>query len=83
MELVEAFHHQFPQITYDVTIKIEHLRKHEAHLPRLKETGCLFVISAVESLDDAVLDILDKGHTREDSIAFANAPASKFIHGSA
>src|SRR5713101_5126808 len=66
MELVEAFHRQFPQITYDVTIKIEHLRKYEAHLPRLKETGCLFVISAVESLDDAVLNILDKGHTRED-----------------
>jgi len=66
MELVEAFHRQFPQITYDVTIKIEHLRKYEAHLPRLKETGCLFVISAVESLGDAVLNILDKGHTRED-----------------
>jgi radical SAM superfamily enzyme YgiQ (UPF0313 family) len=66
MELVEAFHRQFPGITYDVTIKIEHLRKYEAHLPHLKETGCLFVISAVESLDDAVLNILDKGHTRED-----------------
>jgi radical SAM superfamily enzyme YgiQ (UPF0313 family) len=66
MELVEAFHRQFPRITYDVTIKIEHLRKYEAHLPRLKETGCFFVISAVESLDDAVLNILDKGHTRED-----------------
>src|SRR6266481_5581014 len=66
MELVEAFHRQFPQITYDVTIKIEHLRKYEAHLPNLRRTGCLFVISAVESLDDAVLNILDKGHTRED-----------------
>jgi hypothetical protein len=66
VELAEAFHREFPQITYDATIKIEHLRKHEAHLPHLKETGCLFVISAVESLDDGVLDILDKGHTRED-----------------
>jgi hypothetical protein len=42
------------------------LRKYEAHLPKLKETGCLFVISAVEYLDDAVLRALDKGHTRED-----------------
>jgi len=66
MELVEAFHREFPHITYDLTIKIEHLRKYEAHLPKLKETGCLFVISAVESLDDAFLRILDKGHTRED-----------------
>jgi radical SAM superfamily enzyme YgiQ (UPF0313 family) len=66
MELVEEFHREFPSVTYDVTIKVEHLRKYEAHLPKLKETGCLFVISAVEYLDDAVLRGLDKGHTRED-----------------
>src|SRR6202521_2742449 len=66
MELVEAFHSEFPALTYDVTIKIEHLRKYEEHLPTLRDTGCLFVISAVESVDDAVLDFLDKGHTRED-----------------
>lgn len=66
MELVEAFHREFPAVTYDVTIKIEHLLKHEEHLPVLRDTGCLFVISAVESVDDAVLGFLDKGHTRED-----------------
>jgi radical SAM family protein len=66
LELVEAFHREFPEVTYDATIKIEHLRKYEQHLPKLKETGCLFVISAVESVDDAVLETLDKGHTRED-----------------
>ena len=66
MELVEEFHREFPSVTYDVTIKVEHLRKYEAHLPKLKETGCLFVISAVEYFDDAVLRALDKGHTRED-----------------
>jgi len=66
LELVEEFHREFPNITYDATIKIEHLRKYESHLPKLKETGCLFVISAVEYLDDAVLQSLDKGHTRED-----------------
>jgi radical SAM superfamily enzyme YgiQ (UPF0313 family) len=66
MDLVEGFHAEFPRVTYDVTIKIEHLKKYEAHLPKLKDTGCLFVISAVEYLDDAVLRALDKGHTRED-----------------
>ena len=66
MELVEEFHDEFPNVTYDVTIKIEHLRKYEAHLPKLRDAGCLFVISAVEYLDDAVLRALDKGHTRED-----------------
>jgi radical SAM superfamily enzyme YgiQ (UPF0313 family) len=66
MELVKAFRREFPTVTYDVTIKIEHLLKYEQHLPALRDTGCLFIISAVESVDDAVLGFLDKGHTRED-----------------
>ena len=66
MMLVEALHREFPQFTYDVTIKIEHLLKHQEHLPKLRDTGCLFVTSAVESVDDEVLTRLDKGHTRAD-----------------
>ena len=64
MRIVDGLHREFPGLSYDATIKIEHLRKHQDLLPRLKETGCLFVTSAVESVDDAVLDKLDKGHTR-------------------
>jgi radical SAM superfamily enzyme YgiQ (UPF0313 family) len=71
MELVEAFHSEFPGVTYDVTIKIEHLRKHEQQLARLRDTGCLFVISAVESVDDGILERLDKGHTRKDFLYVA------------
>ena len=71
MELIEAFHHEFPAVTYDVTIKIEHLRKYEQHLSRLRDTGCLFVISAVESVDNEILARLDKGHTREDFLSVA------------
>ena len=66
MRIVEALHREFSNLTYDATIKIEHLRKHRGLVPRLKETGCLFVTSAVESVDDAVLEKLDKGHTRAD-----------------
>ena len=68
MRIVDAVHREFPDITYDATIKIEHLRKHGDLLARLKETGCLFVTSAVESVDDAVLEKLEKGHTRADFI---------------
>jgi radical SAM superfamily enzyme YgiQ (UPF0313 family) len=71
MDLVEAFHREFPDITYDVTIKIEHLRKYEERLPRLRDTGCLFVITAVESVDDKILGWLAKGHTREDFLYVA------------
>jgi radical SAM superfamily enzyme YgiQ (UPF0313 family) len=69
ISIVEALHREFPELTYDVTIKIEHLRKHDALLPALLDTGCLFVTSAVESADDAVLEKFDKGHTRADFLA--------------
>ena len=64
--IVEAMHHEFPELTYDATIKVEHLLQHAELLPTLQNTGCLFVISAVESLDNAVLKKLDKNHTRAD-----------------
>lgn len=64
--IVEALGREFTSLTYDVTIKIEHLLKHRDLLPVLRDTGCAFVTSAVESLDDAVLEKLDKGHTRRD-----------------
>jgi hypothetical protein len=66
MRIVEDLHREFPDVTYDATIKIEHLLKHHKLLPRLRETGCLFVISAVESVDDLVLEKLQKNHTRQD-----------------
>jgi radical SAM superfamily enzyme YgiQ (UPF0313 family) len=71
LEIVRALHREFPGVTYDVTIKIEHLLNHASLLPELRDTGCLFVTSAVESVDDATLDRLDKGHTRADFLAVA------------
>jgi hypothetical protein len=68
MALVEALAREWPGLTYDVTIKIEHLLRHRDLLARLARTGCLFVTSAVESLDDAVLATLAKGHTRADFV---------------
>jgi radical SAM superfamily enzyme YgiQ (UPF0313 family) len=64
--LVEALYKEFPRLTYDVTIKIEHLLEHSEHLQTLRDTDCLFVTSAIESVDDAVLAKLDKHHTRDD-----------------
>jgi radical SAM superfamily enzyme YgiQ (UPF0313 family) len=68
IRIVDELHRDFPDVTYDVTIKIEHLLKHRNLLKALKQTGCLFVTSAVESVDDAVLAKLDKGHTRADFV---------------
>jgi hypothetical protein len=67
--IIEALHRRHPALTYDVTIKVEHLLKHRDLLPVLAHTGCLFVTSAVESFDDQVLAQLEKGHTRADFVA--------------
>jgi len=64
LRVVEALHREWPSLTYDVTIKVEHLLRHRNLVPCLKATGCAFVTTAVESFEDAVLDRLAKGHTR-------------------
>jgi len=66
--IVERLAAEFPGVTYDVTIKIEHILRHAAMLPLLARTGCLFITSAVESIDDTVLLHLAKGHTRADFV---------------
>ena len=66
MRIVEALHREFPRVTYDATIKIEHLLRHCDRLARLRETGCALITSAVESVDDEVLARLEKNHTRRD-----------------
>jgi radical SAM superfamily enzyme YgiQ (UPF0313 family) len=66
LRVVEALHERFPDVTYDVTIKIEHLLRHQDRLPALRDTGCLFVTSAVEAVDHRILEIFDKRHTRAD-----------------
>jgi radical SAM superfamily enzyme YgiQ (UPF0313 family) len=69
MRIVEAMHGEFPALTFDATIKVEHLRNRRDLIGPLRDAGCLFVTSAVESLDDDVLLKLDKGHTRADFYA--------------
>ncbi|MGD2112190.1 MAG: CUAEP/CCAEP-tail radical SAM protein [Gammaproteobacteria bacterium] len=68
LKTVRALHAKFPDITYDATIKIEHIVKYPDVIRALGETGCLFILSAVEAVDDVILGYLDKGHTRADFI---------------
>lgn len=66
LRVIESIADNFPNLTYDVTIKIQHLLQHSDQLTRLRDTRCLFVTSAVESFDDDVLGALNKGHTAAD-----------------
>jgi radical SAM superfamily enzyme YgiQ (UPF0313 family) len=64
LAIARALHREFPRLSFNFTAKVEHLVKHRGALAELSELGCLFVVSAVESLSDRVLRELDKGHDR-------------------
>jgi radical SAM superfamily enzyme YgiQ (UPF0313 family) len=59
---------RFPGLTFDYTAKVEHLLRHHAVVRELQELGSLFVVSAVESFNDAVLTALRKGHSRDQAL---------------
>jgi hypothetical protein len=66
MAVTRAMHAAWPSLTFDFTAKVEHILKRPELLPELRQLGCLFMISAVESLSDTVLANLEKGHARAD-----------------
>jgi radical SAM superfamily enzyme YgiQ (UPF0313 family) len=66
LSVVKAMHAEFPDLTFDITTKVEHILKRGAILPELGRLGCLFAISAVESVSNTVLAILEKNHTCAD-----------------
>lgn len=68
LKVVRAMHADFPQLTFDFTAKVEHVLERRALFPELGALGCLFMISAVESLSERVLAVLEKGHTRADVV---------------
>jgi hypothetical protein len=61
-------HAEYPDLTFDYTAKIEHLLEHRRLVRELHEMGCIFVVSAVESMSDRTLASLRKGHTRADAL---------------
>jgi radical SAM superfamily enzyme YgiQ (UPF0313 family) len=66
LRLARALHDAFPHVTFDATIKIQHLIDHAGLLPELRASGCLFITSAVEAVDDDILRLLDKNHSSRD-----------------
>jgi radical SAM superfamily enzyme YgiQ (UPF0313 family) len=66
LRLARALRREFPEVTFDATIKIQHLIEHADLLPELRSSGCLFVTSAVEAVDDEILRLLEKNHSNRD-----------------
>ncbi len=78
--LIEQFRDRFTPrgITFDVTTKVAHILRHDAIVAEMAAAGCLFVVTAVESVNDDVLVLLDKGHTAADA---ARAMVAVRSHG--
>ena len=66
LKLARALHAEFPGVTFDAVIKVQHLINHAELLAELKRCGCLFITAAVEAVDDRILEYLDKNHTAVD-----------------
>jgi hypothetical protein len=66
MRVVRELHRRHPGITFDITTKVEHILRHRGIWDELAALGCRFVVSAFETLDDAILVRLDKGHVAAD-----------------
>jgi radical SAM superfamily enzyme YgiQ (UPF0313 family) len=67
--VLRELHAAFPTLTFDVTVKVEHLLRHADLVPELVESGVLFAVSAFETVDDRVLALLGKGHSAADLVA--------------
>ena len=76
LAVARAVHAEFPQLTFDITAKVEHLLRRRDDVATLAHLGCLFIVSAVESLSDTVLAHLAKGHTAADV-----REALRVVHG--
>ncbi|HET6147785.1 MAG TPA: CUAEP/CCAEP-tail radical SAM protein [Polyangia bacterium] len=72
LAVARGLHAAHPEVTFSFTAKIEHIvtarPEPSAFFAELAALGCVFVVSAVESLSDRVLALLDKGHTGADVI---------------
>jgi radical SAM superfamily enzyme YgiQ (UPF0313 family) len=68
LRIAREMHMEFQNLTFDFTAKIEHLIAHSAMIEEFAQLGCIFIVSAVESLSDVVLEHLQKGHNRLDVV---------------
>ncbi len=67
--VIAAMHERWPELTFDCTVKVEHILRHADVWPEFAAAGCLFVVSAFETVHEETLTRLDKGHTAADAAA--------------
>ncbi|MGH8949094.1 MAG: radical SAM protein [Acidimicrobiia bacterium] len=80
MDLLRDAHGAHPELTFDLTVKVEHILAQRALWPEMADLGVLFVVSAFESTDDRTLDVLDKNHTAADMSEAVTVLRSSGVH---
>ena len=68
LAIVCALHERRPELTFDCTTKVEHVLEHPEVWKEMAASGCLFVVSALECVNDDILTCLDKGHTTAEAV---------------
>ncbi len=68
LRICRELHGEFPHVTFDMTTRIEHILEHRDLMPEYGELGCVFAVSAVESVSETILERIDKGHTKQDVV---------------
>src|SRR5712692_9982471 len=61
LAIVRAMHEEFPALSFDFTAKVEHILERRGIFPELAALGCVFMVSAVESLSDTCWRTSRKG----------------------
>ena len=69
LAIVRALRERVPQLTFDCTTKVEHVLEHADVWAEMAASGCLFVVCALESVNDEILERLDKGHTTAEALS--------------
>lgn len=80
LDILERAHTSHPEVTFDATIKVEHILNHRDIWKRLADLNLLFVVSAFETVDQETLEILDKGHDVADMAEAVELTRSAGIH---
>jgi len=76
MDVLREVNTAFPELTFDLTVKVEHILEHQDLWPEVARRNVVFVVSAFETTNEHVLRVLDKGHTADDM-----ARATRVIRG--
>ena len=68
LAIMRALHERLPELTFDCTTKVEHVLEHAGVWEEMAASGCLFVVCALETVNDEILARLEKGHTTAEAV---------------